>query len=186
MRSLRITDEFRERDRFRAIQFQRSGHTWPSVRGPAKSFTSQMSSRQKSPKYAESGAAVNSAYRTMLAVPLLRKERHRCSHHLARRGPALFGKADRAAQNLRRPGGDRHREVRLFKELQRAQPRSAARRWSIRRRRARCCIISRSPTDVQPVLERHRRERRASLLVPMTWSHIVIHEGECMPVGGSL
>ena len=43
--------------------------------------------------------------------------------------------------------------VRLFKELQ-ARNRNCARPWSIRRQRPRClAIISRSPTDVQPVLD---------------------------------
>ena len=43
--------------------------------------------------------------------------------------------------------------VRLFKEL-RSATRNCAKRWSIRPQPPRCCgIISRSPTDVQPVLD---------------------------------
>ena len=41
---------------------------------------------------------------------------------------------------------------------------NCARPWSIRRQRPRCSgIISRSPTDVQPVPRRHRRERSPGL-----------------------
>ena len=57
------------------------------------------------------------------------------------------------SRNLRRPSGHRHRERAAVQEL-RSATQNCARRWSIRRRRPRCSgIISRSPTDVQPVLD---------------------------------
>ena len=66
-----------------------------------------------------------------------------------------------AAGDVRRPGGDRDRErAAVQAETERELPR----RWSSRRRRARSCeVISGSPTDLQPVLRRHRRERRPAV-----------------------
>ena len=65
-----------------------------------------------------SGAA---AYRSVLMVPMLREarrsRRHRRHPHARSR---LHRQPDRAAEDLRRPGGDRHRERPAVQELQAA------------------------------------------------------------------
>ncbi len=79
---------------------------------------------------------------------------------LAGRRPALHRHAGRAAPDLRRPGGDRHRErapVHGAGGAQRGPDRGAG---AADGHRARSCASSRgSPTDVQPVFDAIARER---------------------------
>ncbi len=105
-------------------------------------------------------------YRTQRwPFPLLREgEADRRDLPSAAEVAAVHREADRAARDLRRPGGDRHRERPPVQGAGRRATATAPRRWSSRRRPAEILrVICGSPTDVQPVLRHDRRERRAAL-----------------------
>ena len=92
--------------------------------------------------------------RTVLATPLLR-EGIPIGVILIRRTEVrpFYGEADRASQNLRRPSRDRHRERAAVQGI---QERNAELREALEHQTATAevlGIISRSPTDVQPVLD---------------------------------
>ena len=87
--------------------------------------------------------------------------RHR--RHRADEAAALPDDADRAAPDLRRPGGHRHRERPPVHGAGGAQPRADARRSSSRRRPARCCghqpVAPRPPAGLRDA----GRERRPAV-----------------------
>ena len=107
--------------------------------------------------------------RACCGVPLMRDGRaHRRDHAARDRSVGPFTReADRAARDLRRPGGDRDRE-------RAAVQRDARRRWSSRPRRPRSCASSaarrptRSRCSTRSSRARHgsvERDRRPDLLV---------------------
>ena len=57
-------------------------------------------------------------------------------------GPAFHRKTNHAAQDLCRPGRDRHRKRAAVQRDSRSATRNCARRWSIRRRHPRCSASS--------------------------------------------
>ena len=105
-------------------------------------------------EFPEARASQRTVIRTVLATPLLR-EGEAIGVIVIRRTEVqpFLGQTDRASQNLRRPGGHRHRERAA---VQRNQERNAELREALEHQTATAevlGIISRSPTDVQPVLD---------------------------------
>ena len=99
----------------------------------------------------------------MLVTPLLREGMAiGVDHDPPHRSPAVHREANRAAGDLRRPGGHRDRERAA---VQRAQPqRELTRRWSSRRRPAEILsVISRSPTDIAAGVRRRSSRAPRSL-----------------------
>ena len=98
--------------------------------------------------------AVERGGRTILATPLLREGVAIGVIYIRRTDVrAFFGQTDRAAENLRRPSRHRHRER---PPVQRTRERNAELREALEHQTATAevlGIISRSPTDVQPVLD---------------------------------
>ena len=104
------------------------------------------------------------AYRTFLGIPVLRKGVPIGVIGCGRREVRPFTEAQiEFAEDLRRPGRDRHRERRLFKELE-ARNRELTETLEQQTATGEILrVISSSPTDVQPVLRHHRAERGAAL-----------------------
>ncbi len=77
-----------------------------------------------------------------------RKRRDRCDSYSQDRGSAIHRKADRPAQDIRRPSGDRHRERALVQRTRTSECAGASDGDGRGARHHR-----RSPTDMQPVLD---------------------------------
>ena len=92
--------------------------------------------------------------RTILATPLLREGvAIGAIPYSSDGGPSVHREANRASRNLRRPSSDRHRERAVVQGI---QERNAELREALEHQTATAevlSIISRSPTDVQPVLD---------------------------------
>ena len=86
---------------------------------------------------------------------------HRSDHDPTRRSTPVLRQADRACRDLRRPSRHRHREHAAVRGGAGEQARADENRWSIRPRPAKCLsVISRSPTDAQPVFDTIAAEAR--------------------------
>ena len=94
---------------------------------------------QTDPEYTFGRAASSAASGPCSPSPCSGGRAPRRDRHLPTRGPAVHRQPDRAAGDLRRPGGDRHRERAAAQGAAGARTPSSPRRSSSRRRRARSC-----------------------------------------------
>ena len=109
------------------------------------------------PEYDYHDVAAAAHYRSVLSVPMLREGRPVGAITVVpRRCAAIPGRADRAAQDLRRPGGDRHRERAAVHGARGAQPRPDRGAGAADGDREILRVIAGSPTDVQPVFDTGR------------------------------
>ena len=107
------------------------------------------------PEYDHRISVLPAGWRRMLRVPMLRDEGVPLGCDRGRLDePGPIRKAsDRAAEDLRRPGGDRHRERPAVQEL---EERNRDLTEALEQQTATseiCGVIASSPTDIQPVLD---------------------------------
>ena len=143
--------------------------------------TVQVPDTQADPGFAQRGT--NAWHRSVLAVPLLRAGVPIGAIGLGRSTPGAFSdSASRTAQDLRRTGGDRHRQRR---DVSRAcRTRTADLQESLEYQTATSDVlkvISRSTFDLQPVLD--TVAETAARLCDADQAAIFRREGELTPVG---
>ena len=108
--------------------------------------------------------------RTVLATPLLREGvADRGDYDSPNRSSSVHRQADRTAQNLRRPGRDRHRERAACSKNSRSATRNCARRWSIRRQRPRCSASSAARRRTCSRCSTRSSRARRGFVGLMTW-----------------
>ena len=123
-------------------------------------------------------------HRTILATPLMREGIPiGAIHDSPHRSSSVLPKADQPSRDFRRPSRDRHRERAA---VQRIQERNAELREALEHQTATSevlGIISRSPTDVQPVLD--AIVESAARVCGIDDVVLRLREGDTMVVAGS-